>query len=236
MNPSQDRIVLFRLLGLVYRYSLLLGITGFWIRSQTKKEQHQSSYRDMSGYSEVQYKKLDDDKKMPSNQVVKLLKMAKVEYFLVLLIGMAIGASLNSSANSSISQSLNTGPTKGLISSLQETPIRSTVHMDDSGRPITKQQLLEPFVIPNLVGFSVATFLPGQIMMPPHSHETMHELFYVVQGKGIFQIEGENIELFPGKFLHIAPTEKHGIWVPEAFDGPLRMVVTGVAVDEKKVA
>lgn len=189
----------------------------------------------MSEHSEAQYRKLDDDKKMPSNQVVKILKMAKVEYFLVLLIGMAIGASLNS-ANSSISQSLNTGPTKGLITSLQETPVRSTVHVDDSGRAITKQQMLEPFVIPNLVGFSVATFLPGQVMMPPHSHESMHELFYVVQGKGIFQVEGENIELFPGKFLHIAPNEKHGIWVPEAFEGPLRMVVTGVAVGEKKDA
>ncbi len=68
---------------------------------------------------------------------------------------------------------------------LSDTPVRNTVHVDDRGRPITKQQLLEPFVLPNLVGVSVATFLPGQTMMPPHEHESMHELFYVIEGGSI---------------------------------------------------
>jgi len=93
---------------------------------------------------------------------------------------------------------------------------------------------LEPFVIPTLVGFSVATFLPGQIMMPPHAHETMHELFYVIEGRGMFQIDGVDVEVQPGTFLHMAPTEKHGIWVPSEFTEPLKMVVTGVAIAEKK--
>jgi len=127
------------------------------------------------------------------------------------------------------------GPSKGNVKSLAETEIRNTVHVDDQGRPITKQQLLEPFVIPNLVGFSVATFLPGQTMMPVHEHETMHELFYVIEGTGDFQIDEVVHKVSPGTFLHIAPTEKHGIWVPsDSPDGPLRMVVTGVAVGDKK--
>ena len=136
----------------------------------------------------------------------RLLKLFKIDYVIVLLIGIAVGASLNS-VNSSISDGLNKGPTRGIISSLAETPVKNTVHVDELGRPITKQQLLEPFVIPNLVGFSVATFLPGQVMMPPHAHETMHEIFYVIDGNGYFQIDGEDIVVKPGSFLSIAPLQ-----------------------------
>ncbi len=166
--------------------------------------------------------------------MASFIKAARVEYFLILLIGMALGASLHS-MNGSISGSLNTGTAKGVVTSVQETPVRNTVHIDEQGRPITKYQLLEPFVIPNLVGFSVATFLPGQVMMPPHKHETMHELFYVIQGDGMFQINGEDYEISPGSFLHIAPNEEHGIWVPKDNTMPLRMVVTGVAIGDKIV-
>ncbi len=166
---------------------------------------------------------------------LRAIKFLKIEYIITLLIGIAIGASLNA-MNNSISQSIpgSAGPSKGSIKSLASTPVRDTVHVDEQGRPITKQQLLEPFVVPNLVGFSVAKFLPGQVMMPPHSHETMHELFYVVEGRGMFKIEDEEIEVEPGTFLHIAPMEKHGIWVPNDYKEPLKMVVTGVAVGELK--
>lgn len=162
------------------------------------------------------------------------LRHAKIDHLIVFLFGIAIGASLTS-MNHAVTERANTGPLSGTIKSLESTPVRNTVHVDEQGRPITKQQLLEPFVIPNLVGFSVATFLPGQVMMPPHSHETMHELFYVIEGSGMFQINGEDKQVKPGTFLHMAPGEKHGIWVPNDFTGPLRMVVTGVAVGEKKV-
>jgi quercetin dioxygenase-like cupin family protein len=62
----------------------------------------------------------------------------------------------------------------------------------------------------------------------------MHELFYIIEGRGIFQIEGRDVEVTPGTFLHMAPLEKHGIWVPKDFQEPLRMVVTGVTIGEKK--
>ena len=126
------------------------------------------------------------------------------------------------------------GPSKGHVLHIDDIPIRSTVHVDDKGREITKQQFLEPFVIPNFTGFSVATFLPGQTMLPPHEHETMHEIFYVVSGSGVFQINEVDNEINPGTFLHIAPKERHGIWVPDDFTEPLKMVVIGVAVGEKK--
>ncbi len=70
-------------------------------------------------------------------------------------------------------------------------------------------------------------------MMPPHEHQTMHEIFYVIEGKGFFKIDEEEVEVDVGSFLHMAPHEKHGIWVPNDYTSPLRMVVTGVAVGEK---
>jgi len=94
--------------------------------------------------------------------------------------------------------------------------------------------MIEPFLIPNLVGFSVATFLPGQTMMPVHDHESMHEIFYVLEGSGMFQIDGVDHKLEPGKLLHVAPHEAHGIWVPKDSPDELKMIVTGVAVGDKK--
>ena len=126
------------------------------------------------------------------------------------------------------------GPSKGQVSYIDDIPVRSTVHVDEKGREITKQQFIEPFVIPNFAGFSVAKFLPGQTMLPPHEHETMHEIFYVLSGSGVFQINEVDHEINPGSFLHIAPKERHGIWVPDDFPDPLKMVVIGIAVGEKK--
>ena len=95
--------------------------------------------------------------------------------------------------------------------------------------------MIKPFLIPNLVGVSVATFLPGQTMMPPHEHESMHELFYVLEGKGAFEIDGVQHEVTPGTLLHLAPGEAHGIWaLEEGTDRPLKMLVTGVVVRGKK--
>jgi hypothetical protein len=110
----------------------------------------------------------------------------KLEYYVVLLVGILFGSTFTSSYNSTNSDRYREkGPSRGVIKALSDTPVRNTVHIDDDGRPITKQQLLEPFVLPNLVGLSVATFLPGQTMMPPHEHESLHELFYVIEGKFI---------------------------------------------------
>jgi hypothetical protein len=108
-------------------------------------------------------------------------RFIKAEYLIVFFIGILFGHSFTS--NFYLSKLKDALPSKGDIKQLSETPIRNTSHIDDQGRPITKQQLLEPFVLPNLVGFSIATFLPGQTMMPPHEHETLYEIFYVIEGK-----------------------------------------------------
>jgi quercetin dioxygenase-like cupin family protein len=151
------------------------------------------------------------------------------------LVGLIVGRSLTKAfpVASSSSSSVSTGPKHGSILHLEDIPFRSTSHIDEEGRPIVKQQFLEPFVIPNFVGYSVATFKPGQIMMPPHEHKSLHEFFYVIEGTGIIQKDGVDNEVKPGTFLHMAPLEKHGIWVPKEATQDLKMVVCGVTVGEK---
>jgi len=157
-----------------------------------------------------------------------------------LIIGLAIGLFfgaltqsffMSSLPTDNIRKKLETYAMTGVVKNLEDIRSRNTSHIDDRGRPITKQQLLEPFSIPKFVGFSVATFLPGQRMMPVHEHETLHEIFFVLSGSAFIQVDGVDHKVKPGTFLHMAPHEKHGIWVPREAEVPMKMAVCGVVTD-----
>ena len=152
----------------------------------------------------------------------------KLETFLAFLVGISLGRM----GPFYKFHKVQIGPKKGKVLVTDDVPVRNTVHVDEQGLAITKQQFIEPFDIPNLAGFSVATFLPGQTMLPPHHHESMHEIFYILAGTGVFQIEDVDHEICPGSYLQIAPKERHGIWVPKSSDEPLKMIVIGITVGE----
>lgn len=146
----------------------------------------------------------------------------------------------------------------GSIQRLNEIPYRNTSHRDEYGKPIIKQQLLEPFAVPYVTGFSIATISSRQ-RVQIHQHESMHEFFYVLEGSGIFYVgergnrvqEGrrlndpangiiKNETVTPGTFLHFAPHEDHGIFVPSSHgDGDiddddgneLKVLIVGIIVD-----
>mmetsp|Transcript_12000 Transcript_12000/g.14999 ORF Transcript_12000/g.14999 Transcript_12000/m.14999 type:complete len:180 (+) Transcript_12000:223-762(+) len=179
---------------------------------------------------------------MPANFVPQSSKssfsciLPRANLVIACAIGICLGAALQHVYSTSYAlvkqqQDLKSYTTTGLVTTLDETPVRKTSHVDEKGRPITKQQLLEPFVVPNFVGYSIATFLPGQTMMPVHEHRSLHEFFYVVEGWGYIQKDGVDHKVEKGWFLHMAPHEKHGIWVPEDAEGPLKMAVCGVTLD-----
>ena len=127
----------------------------------------------------------------------------------------------------------NIGTTTGIIQQLSNVPFRATSHKDkNTGKSIVKQQFIEPFVVPHFVGFSVATFEAGQIMMPAHTHETLHEFFYVLEGSAVFVVDGVEHKVGPQTFFHLAPGESHGIYVPEdSVDGAMKMAVFGVVTN-----
>ena len=121
--------------------------------------------------------------------------------------------------------------TTGRIRNLDAVPVRPSSHRDVStGKFIMKQSFLEPFRVPNFAGFSVATFEPGQMMMPAHSHSSIHEFFFVVEGKGMIVIDGSEHEMRPNSFIHLAPGEEHGIYLPDGIDKPMKMIVFGVFI------
>ena len=120
------------------------------------------------------------------------------------------------------------GPLHGSVKiRLKDTPVRPTSHVDQQGKPITKQQMFEPFVVPNFVGFSVATFTAGQ-QLTPHKHDNLHEFFYVLEGSGLIEIDKNEHKMEPGSFFHLAPHERHGIQIP--VNGSMKMAVFGVTV------
>lgn len=121
------------------------------------------------------------------------------------------------------------GPLHGSVKRLEDTPVRPTSHVDQHGKPITKQQMLEPFVVPNFVGFSVATFTAGQ-QLTPHEHDNLHEFFYVLEGSGLIEIDRKEHKMEPGSFFHLAPHERHGIQIPS--NGSMKMAVFGVTVEK----
>ncbi|HEX9445395.1 MAG TPA: cupin domain-containing protein [Candidatus Binatia bacterium] len=63
-------------------------------------------------------------------------------------------------------------------------------------------------------------FEPGQ-SQAPHAHDGSDKIYYVVEGKGRFQIGGENRELGAREIAMAPSGEKHGVENP----GPDRLVL-----------
>ena len=127
-------------------------------------------------------------------------------------------------------QNESKGPLHGRIVNSLDLLDRNTVHIDKDGRPIRKKQFIEPFDIPNLSGFSVAELDPGQTVSD-HKHESMHEIFYIISGAGLFTIDGKETQVSPGFMVHLTPKEKHQIVAQESADGsPLVMAYFGVTL------
>ena len=62
----------------------------------------------------------------------------------------------------------------------------------------------------------------------PHSHHT-HEYYYVLNGRGVMTIEGEDREVVPGDFVHIPPDTLHTLR-PVSDTAPIRCLVFAVGL------
>lgn len=118
----------------------------------------------------------------------------------------------------------------GSIHRLADAPVRNTSHYDADNQPITKQQLIEPFDVPNLAGFSVATLLPGQ-RVNSHDHRSMHEFFFILEGKALFTIEGKETLVEKGTMVHVTPHEYHQLDAPH--DSSVIMLMSGITVEDR---
>src|SRR5437899_8591134 len=64
---------------------------------------------------------------------------------------------------------------------------------------------------------------PGQVARR-HSHDLGHEVFLVLAGKAVFEIEGETAELGPGQMCVVLADQLHSVRV--AGDEPMTMYLS----------
>jgi hypothetical protein len=138
---------------------------------------------------------------------------------------------------------------------LQDVPLKSTSHVyGPQGRPIAKQQLVDPFtLVNNLAGISVTSLLPGQ-SVTRHAHDSMHEFFYILDGDGLVDISnssssGNNdaesnisasssssssswMSVSKGSLVYAAEREAHAFHVPENASQPMQMIFFGLTTND----
>ena len=172
-----------------------------------------------------------------TNKTRTMILPNNVKILLAFLFGVVIGrGSLFSTTTTKATT------TKSSIQHLEDLPVRNTSHANPvTGKFITKKQFLEPFVVPRVTGFSVATIEKGESVQL-HSHPNMHEFFLVLSGEATFWMCGDGIEegndspakfhAKTGTFYHAVPHCVHGIDVAaNSTHGDLKMLVTGVVDD-----
>ena len=104
-------------------------------------------------------------------------------------------------------------------------------HSHNPDGTLTKRVMIPNGRVPHLTGFSGTHLLPGHAV-PLHRHKTMHEVFYVLDGAGAFNIGGQRHPVRSGSFVHLAPGEEHSIEPAAGNPAGLKMIYFGVATDE----
>ena len=148
------------------------------------------------------------------------------------LFGFTVRGAINTPSRLVQEESLILKRRKGSLVHISQVARRSTSHVDGKGRPITKQQLLDPFEIPSITGVSVATVKAGQTISQ-HSHESMVELFYVLSGSGTVDIDEKQTRISKGHFIEVVPGERHSFSVDPTAAEDLIMILCGIATGPK---
>ena len=104
------------------------------------------------------------------------------------------------------------------LSKLDATPVR---HND----AILKKMLLQPGDAMPIVQFSQAIFPPGE-GVEAHTHDSMHEVFFIQQGKAEFIIDGVSQFASQGACLLAEAGESHAL--KNIAKEPLQLLFFGV--------
>lgn len=106
---------------------------------------------------------------------------------------------------------------------LADCPVEPTVH----GTP--KRVLVRSGEVPPLTQVAVAELGPDDVV-EPHAHPTMIEMYFVLEGTGLYRIGDDTWEASPGDFLRIPAGTPHAV---KSVGGPHRFLYWGVAVEGK---
>ena len=92
-----------------------------------------------------------------------------------------------------------------------------------------KYVLARAGILPNVTQVAVAVF-PDLVETELHSHPTMHEVYFVLEGQAVYTIGEDRYEVTPGDFFVVPPGTVHNqkVTVP-----PHRVFYWGIAVGDK---
>ncbi|MBT3984684.1 cupin domain-containing protein [archaeon] len=93
---------------------------------------------------------------------------------------------------------------------------------------IKKKVFVKNGEIPKVTIFGEAVFKPGQLANP-HKHDTMYEVFYILEGELTFGVEGKEIKALKGDNIVVGPGEIHSQRNDTQSDA--KLVYFGIAVD-----
>jgi mannose-6-phosphate isomerase-like protein (cupin superfamily) len=78
-------------------------------------------------------------------------------------------------------------------------------------------------------GFNYFTLSPGvEGREHDHAEQNQEEVYFVVRGEGVMRIDGEEIELKPGRFVRVDPSSTR---MPVAGDEGLEFVTFGAPLE-----
>jgi mannose-6-phosphate isomerase-like protein (cupin superfamily) len=80
-------------------------------------------------------------------------------------------------------------------------------------------------------GFNYFTIPPGvEGREHDHADANMEEVYFVVRGSGVMRVDGEDVDLRPGRFVRVDPASTR---VPVSGDEGLEFVTFGAPLDGK---
>lgn len=86
------------------------------------------------------------------------------------------------------------------------------IYYDEDTAPVSAIRVVHPTnpKTPGVGHSIVMLYVPPHAEMAVHSHET-EETYVIIQGTGTMPVNGGEIEVGPGHFIHMPPWSEHGI-------------------------
>ena len=82
--------------------------------------------------------------------------------------------------------------------------------------------LVDKSIDPEALHLHISEIEPGMVAHPPHTHEGV-EAFYVLEGQGTIEMEGESHTIGPNQAILLDATKLHGL--TNTGDTPMRYIV-----------
>jgi len=89
-----------------------------------------------------------------------------------------------------------------------------------------KAVILRGGVLPNVTQVAVAALQETDVM-EPHRHDTMYEIYYVLEGEATYHVDSQQHHVVPGDFLVVPPGAEH---FQQVTKGPHKIFYWGIAV------